>query len=269
MNKAIRILAIMAAILLVCLLATSCGEKPKTSGGGGGSAESKGRDPEPDTSEEGDTSSDTSSEWIKTPSQWIKTPSEEDETPSEEVKPSSEQGEASSEEPGPSSEEPGPSSEEPEPSSEEPGPTAPEAPEGGVFHKSFELTYYLPDFLLAMKYNGMLGVYEFYTGSFNGSPTGLDFAVEVYDIDELRDEPLETYVLTRSRAAAAGLKDIELVEYNGYTWLRLTNGSNATYYYATFGDYLYCILTLQGYDTAENYLTTRDMLEQTLFFSAE
>ena len=120
-----------------------------------------------------------------------------------------------------------------------------------------------------MKYNGMVGVYEFYTGTFNGSPTGLDFAVEVYDKDELKGEPLETYVLTRSRAAKAGLKDIECVTYNGYKWLRLTNGSTATYYYAVSDDYLYCFLPLQGYETAENYLKTRNMLEQTLFFNVE
>ncbi len=158
-----------------------------------------------------------------------------------------------------------PTSMEPEPSSPE-APVKPTEPAGSKLHQAYDLFYPLPDWILAMKYNGMMGVYEFYTGDFNGSPTGLDFAVEVYSDEELNGETLETYVLTRSRAKKAGLTAIEHVNYNGYDWLRLTNGADATYYYAVFNEGLYCLLALQNADTAENYLTARDMLEQTLFF---
>ena len=85
----------------------------------------------------------------------------------------------------------------------------------------------------------------------------------------LKGETLETYVQTRSRAAKAGLTAFERVNYNGFEWLRLTNGSNATYYYAVFNEGLYCLLATQGADSAENYTTARDMLEQTLFFAVE
>ena len=159
-------------------------------------------------------------------------------------------------------------SEEPETLSEE-APGKPSEPDGSSLHQSYDLQYSLPDWMLAMKYNGMLGVYEFYTGDFNGSPTGLDFAVEVYSDSELKGESLETYVLTRSRAKAAGLTAIERVTYNGFEWLRLTDGVSAAYYYAVFNEGLYCLLALQGNDTAENYLTARNMLEQTLYFEIE
>ena len=57
--------------------------------------------------------------------------------------------------------------------------------------------------------------------------------------------------------------------YNGYEWLVVTNGTTKKYYYAVFNEGLYCILTTQGADTAENYLAARDMLEATLYFQAE
>ena len=70
-------------------------------------------------------------------------------------------------------------------------------------------------------------------------------------------------------AAKAGLTSFERVNYNGFEWLRLTNGSNATYYYAVFNEGLYCLLATQGADSVENYATARDMLEQTLFFAVD
>lgn len=144
----------------------------------------------------------------------------------------------------------------------------PEA-EGGALHKAYDLSFYLPDWMEAMKYNGVAGVYEFYTGTFNGSPTGLDFAADVYGEAELKGETLETYVQTRSRSAAAGLTSFVRETYNGYEWLVVTNGTTKKYYYAVFNGGLYCLLALQGADSNEHYLTARDMLEKTLFFSID
>ena len=53
-----------------------------------------------------------------------------------------------------------PDTEENEESSAEDGPaTRPEA-EGGVLHQAYDLSYCLPDWMEAMAYNGMMGVYD-------------------------------------------------------------------------------------------------------------
>ena len=57
-----------------------------------------------------------------------------------------------------------------EPTETEPATVARPTADGQAV-EAYDLTFYVPESLTANEYNGMLGVYEFYTGEFAGAGT--------------------------------------------------------------------------------------------------
>ncbi|MBR0303609.1 MAG: hypothetical protein IJQ80_07145 [Clostridia bacterium] len=129
--------------------------------------------------------------------------------------------------------------------------------------RSYDLSFYLPDFLTANEYNGMLGVYEFYTGDFSGSkPSGIDFTLVTYDESEANGD-LRAY----ARDEVGIQVEPEEVDFNGTTWLRYTVDEGHVGYFVIFNTVLYKITTEMGSDTKENYDAARAMFEETLFLA--
>lgn len=156
--------------------------------------------------------------------------------------------------------EPAPTSAEPEPVSR---PTA-----DGQAVQAYDLSFYVPSDLTPNEYNGMLGVYEFYTGEFVGSaPSGLDISLSVSD-ESNADGDLVAYAKKCSETRSKLTAEPESVTFNGGTWLRISGDGKADYY-AIYNTGLYEIYTARGGDTQENYDAAVSMMEDTLFLAAE
>ncbi|MBQ7688315.1 MAG: hypothetical protein IJT27_03755 [Clostridia bacterium] len=133
--------------------------------------------------------------------------------------------------------------------------------------KAYDVSFYLPENLTPNGYNGMLGVYEFYTGDYsNSSPTGMDFTLMV-SAESNTNGDLAAYARDASRKSSGADAEPEEVEFNGFTWLRFTVSADQVNYYAVFNDGLYEIVTRRGGDTQENYDAAKQMLEDTLFLA--
>lgn len=156
----------------------------------------------------------------------------------------------------PSATEPAPTSAEPEPVSR---PTA-----DGQAVEAYDLSFYVPSDLTPNEYNGMLGVYEFYTGEFVGSkPSGLDITLSVSDESNANGD-LTAYAKKNSELRSDLTAEPETVTFNDRTWLRISGDGKADYY-AIYNSGLYEIYTQRGGDTQENYDAAVSMLEETLF----
>ena len=139
--------------------------------------------------------------------------------------------------------------------------------EGGQAVQTYDISFYVPDTLTPNTYNGMLGVYEFYTGEYvNSRPSGLDITLCV-SAESNTNGDLDAYARDASRKAAGAEVEPEEAEINGATWLRFTVGTEAVNYYAVFNDGLYEITCKKGGDTQENFDATVKMLEDTLFLA--
>ncbi|MBR5411253.1 MAG: hypothetical protein IK104_11335 [Clostridia bacterium] len=156
-------------------------------------------------------------------------------------------------------------SEEPSEAPTEPAPVRPTA--DGQSVEAYDVSFYLPESLTANEWNGMLGVYDFYTGEYVGTrPTGLDISLTVSD-ESTAEGDLEAYAIEDSRTQSQLEAEPETVELNGYQWIKLSEDGEKANYYAIFNGGLYEIETLRGGDTAENYAAAVEMLEATLFFA--
>ena len=146
----------------------------------------------------------------------------------------------------------------------EPAPSA-----GGEAERVYDLVFELPAGLTAGSYNGLVGVYEWYSGEMaNGVPTGIYFAF-VCDSESKAEGGLEKYVAESSEAAQKGFTSPEKVTFNGQEWLRCQISDGEIYYYTIYGGILYTIMTFEGDVSAEEYASGIGILEQTLFFSPE
>ena len=154
-------------------------------------------------------------------------------------------------------------------------PTDTEAPEtvarpaaDGQECLAYDLSFYLPSSLTPNEWNGMLGVYEYYTGEYSGSaPYGLDFSLVVSD-ESTAGGDLDSYARDASAKSAGAAVEPEKVDINGAEWLRFTVDSGHVNYYTIFNGWLYELTTSVGGDTQENYDAARAMLEETLFLAA-
>ena len=135
--------------------------------------------------------------------------------------------------------------------------------------RAYDVSFYLPESLIANEWNGMMGVYDFYTGIYSGTrPTGMDFVLTISS-DSAVDGELTDYARTASEKETGAPAEPEEVTYNGGAWVRVSPGADYVNYYALFNGSLYEIETRRGGDTAENYAAALQMLEQTLALSAQ
>ena len=130
----------------------------------------------------------------------------------------------------------------------------------------YGLSLFIPNGFTANEYNGMLYVWEYYTGSYVGSyPDGVDVTIKINGFDEGKD--FDTYVRNDSRPAkSTGVTPFVTKEINGHTWYTCNNGT-IYYYGAEFMGNAYEIETKNG--KTYNGITlqnTLDMMEKTLFF---
>ena len=136
--------------------------------------------------------------------------------------------------------------------------------EGGQAVQAYDVSFYLPETLTPNEWNGMLGVYDFYTGEYTGSrASGMDFALAVSDESNAGGD-LEAYAIEDSRSQSGLEATPEKVELNGSTWIRLSSGDKNNYY-AIFNGGLYEIESRCGGEVRENYDEAVAMLEATLF----
>lgn len=132
---------------------------------------------------------------------------------------------------------------------------------------AYDVSFYLPESLTANEWNGMLGVYDFYTGEYSGSyPTGMDIALSVTDESNANGD-LGAYAREASAKLTATDIEPEEIDFNGTTWLRFKSGEIMTNYYTIFNGGLYEITTRAGGEAKENYDAAIAMLEETLFLA--
>lgn len=128
------------------------------------------------------------------------------------------------------------------------------------------LSFNIPEAMKVNPYSGMLSVWEYYTGEYDGSgyANGIDLGLMT---TSLKGKDFMTYLTTESRPAnSKGVTPFEPKEIRGITWYTCNNGR--TYYYATEHDgraYEIEIRYTQVVDgvTFEGVV---DLLERTLFF---
>ena len=139
--------------------------------------------------------------------------------------------------------------------------------DGGQLVKAYDITFYLPEFLTANEWNGMMGVYDYYTGEYyNSRPSGMDVALSV-----TADTNVKTTLTDYAREETAKRLGAEVTpeetELNGFTWLKCTVSETKCAYFAIVNEGLYEIYAERGGDTQENYDAAVKMLEQTLFLA--
>ena len=137
----------------------------------------------------------------------------------------------------------------------------------GQLVEAYDITFYLPEFLTANSYNGMLGVYDFYTGEYITSrPSGMDVALSV-TADSNVESTLAEYAAEHVKNRLGAEVEAVETELNGFTWLKYTVSDGACAYFAIFNEGLYEIYAERGGDTQENYDAAIAMMEQTLFLA--
>ncbi len=135
--------------------------------------------------------------------------------------------------------------------------------------RAYDVSFYLPESLTANEWNGMMGVYEFYTGVYSGTrPTGIDVVLTVSSDAAVNGE-LTDHARSASEKETGAPAEPEAATYNGGAWVRVSPNAEFVNYYALYNGSLYEIETRRGGDTEENYAAVLQMLEQTLALSAQ
>ena len=137
----------------------------------------------------------------------------------------------------------------------------------GLEVKAYDITFYLPKELTANEWNGMLGVYDYYTGEYVGSaPTGLDITLVVSG-ESAADGDLPSFA-QREIYKNFGIKDVfpESSEFNGKEWLKYRADDGRIYYCAIFNEGVYEIVAKPGGEETAKFEKTVEMMEKTLYF---
>ncbi|MBP5246185.1 MAG: hypothetical protein J6036_06990 [Clostridia bacterium] len=139
--------------------------------------------------------------------------------------------------------------------------------ENGINVDEYGLSFYVPENLTANPYNGMLYVWEFYTGEYtsSGYPDGVDVTMKISGLAD--DKTVDEYIRNDSRPANSnGVTPFVIKEINGSEWYTCNNGK-IYYYGAEFGGNVFEIEIMNGKTingvTLESVIS---MLEQTLYF---
>ena len=126
-----------------------------------------------------------------------------------------------------------------------------------------ELSVYLPEELQTSPYNGMLGVYEFYTGEFkDAGPTGLDYMVLVDEVPD--DFKIEDYAKKNAKGAKKGYT-LGKLKFNDHVWYGIVMEHEA-YYCSEYNGYVYDISIVENDDLSKVYPDVIMMTEKTLYF---
>lgn len=130
----------------------------------------------------------------------------------------------------------------------------------------YGLALYIPNGFTANPYNGMLYVWDYYTGSYVGNyPDGIDINIKINGLKE--GKTFDEYVRNDSRPAkSAGVTPFEVKNLNGHDWYTCNNGK-IYYYGAEFMGNTYEIEVRDGKTyNGITLQTALEMLEKTLFF---
>ena len=139
--------------------------------------------------------------------------------------------------------------------------------ENGINVDEYGLSFYVPENLTANPYNGMLYVWEFYTGDYtsSGYPDGVDVTLKISGLPDGRT--VDEYIRNDSRPANSnGVTPFVIKEINGSEWYTCNNGK-IYYYGAEFGGNVFEIEIINGKTINGVTLdSVTSMLEQTLYF---
>ena len=132
--------------------------------------------------------------------------------------------------------------------------------------EAYDLSFYVPNSMTANEYNGMLGVYEFYTGEYAGSkPSGMVITLSA-SAESNADGDLEAYARETGSSRNGMAAEPATESINGFDWLVFREDGKINYF-AIFNKGLYEIYAERGGDTEEAFSAAVDMLEQTLFLA--
>ena len=132
--------------------------------------------------------------------------------------------------------------------------------------EAYDLSFYLPSDITANEYNGMLGVYEFYTGDHSGSrPTGMDISISVTAESNAKGD-LNTYARETGAQRNHMAAEPATESINGFDWLVFREDGKINYF-AIFNEGLYEIYAERGGESDDAFNAAVAMLEQTLFLA--
>lgn len=142
-----------------------------------------------------------------------------------------------------------------------------DAPTGDGIHVNLEdygISFYMPNGMVANEYNGILGVYDYYTGEYYGTmPTGVDLNLVVTGVDD--DMTAETYAKTKSRAVNyEGVTELWEKELNGAVWWTGSTGT-LTYYATKSHGCIYEFYVTDGQDLGVTKADVIKLLEKTVY----
>ena len=155
----------------------------------------------------------------------------------------------------------------------EPDPTTEPEPEtvsrptaDGQAVEAYDISFYLPESMIANEWNGMLGVYDFYTGeNTTGTPTGMDITLSA-TAESNTDGDLDAYARKASASKSGVTAEPATETINGMDWLVFRQDGKVNYF-AVFNQGLYEIYASRGGETEESFRAAVAMLEETLFLA--
>ena len=126
------------------------------------------------------------------------------------------------------------------------------------------LNFFIPTGYTENSYNGMMGVYDYYTGSVTLSE--LNVGVVVTWNGNYKDSSVLDYIKNKSNTAKSiHLSDVTTEKINGIDWYVFSNENNY-YYAAEFDENLYEVTVEKRNDPQNLFETTNEMVKKTLFF---
>lgn len=132
--------------------------------------------------------------------------------------------------------------------------------------EAYDISFYLPEDMTANEWNGMLGVYDFYTGeNLTGTPTGMDITLSA-TAESNADGDLNAYARKMSADKTGVTAEPAAETFNGTEWLVFREDGKVNYF-AIFNNGLYEIYAARGGETEENFKAALAMLEATLFLA--
>ena len=127
-----------------------------------------------------------------------------------------------------------------------------------------QLNFFVPQGFNSNSYNGMMGIYDFYTGENSGLEVNV--VVVVTYSGNFKDMSAKDYILKESNTAKSiKLDKVSEETINGSKWYLFSNSNN--YYYASlFNDSLYEVTISKKSDPDNIFKNTNEMVKKTLFF---
>lgn len=126
------------------------------------------------------------------------------------------------------------------------------------------LNFFIPTGFTENSYNGMMGVYDYYTG--NVTLSELNVGVVVTWNGNYKDSNAKDYIENKSNIAKSiHLTNVTTEKINGTNWYVFSSENN--YYYATeYDENLYEVTVEKRNDPQNLFETTNQMVKKTLFF---